>query len=355
MALNTPIERILDLARWAPSGDNTQPWRFEIVDGRHFKIHTHDTRDWCVYDLDGHASQLAIGALLENIAIAASGEGMTAEFAYHHESPEANLLIEVVLNETPDLSSHDLLPFITERTTQRRAFSCQKLTEDQKKHLEQAVGSNYRVIWLEGKKKRQMAGLLFRSAQIHLSIPEGYEVHKRIIEWDAQFSEDRIPDQAVGLDPLALKLMKWAIKSWQRVDFLNRFMAGTLLPRIELSLIPGLFCAAHFVIASKEPLQTENDYLDGGRALQRFWLEATRLKLQFQPEMAPVIFSRYASVAKIFTVDKNGIRIAKKINGEMNKLVSQVNGPCRVFMGRLGYGNLPKARSTRLATSKLIE
>lgn len=354
MALNTPIERILDLARWAPSGDNTQPWRFEIVDGRHFKIHTHDTRDWCVYDLDGHASQLAIGALLENIAIAASGEGMTAEFAYHHESPEANLLIEVVLKETPDPSSHNLLPFITERTTQRRAFSCQKLTEDQKMHLEQAVGSNYRVIWLEGKKKRQMAGLLFRSAQIHLSIPEGYEVHKRIIEWDAQFSEDRIPDQAVGLDPLALKLMKWAIKSWQRVDFLNRFMAGTLLPRIELSLIPGLFCAAHFMIASKEPLQTENDYLDGGRALQRFWLEATRLKLQFQPEMAPLIFSRYASVSKIFTQDNKGMNIAKKINEELGTLLNEGSAPFRVFMGRIGQGNAPKARSLRFPILKLL-
>ena len=26
------LVKILDLARWAPSGDNTQPWRFEIVD-----------------------------------------------------------------------------------------------------------------------------------------------------------------------------------------------------------------------------------------------------------------------------------------------------------------------------------
>ena len=47
----TPIERILDLARWAPSGDNTQPWRFEPVDETRFLIHAHDTRDWCVYDL----------------------------------------------------------------------------------------------------------------------------------------------------------------------------------------------------------------------------------------------------------------------------------------------------------------
>ena len=74
------IERILDLARWAPSGDNTQPWRFEVVDDRHFVIYGRDTREWCVYDLNGRASQLAIGALLETIALAASGEGFSARF-----------------------------------------------------------------------------------------------------------------------------------------------------------------------------------------------------------------------------------------------------------------------------------
>ena len=31
-----PIERILDLARWAPSGDNDQPWRFEILADHHY-------------------------------------------------------------------------------------------------------------------------------------------------------------------------------------------------------------------------------------------------------------------------------------------------------------------------------
>ena len=78
--LDTVIARILDLARWAPSGDNTQPWRFEIIDEMHFLIHAEDTRDWCVYDLDGRASQIAVGALLETIAIAASGEGLAASF-----------------------------------------------------------------------------------------------------------------------------------------------------------------------------------------------------------------------------------------------------------------------------------
>lgn len=82
----TAIERILDLARWAPSGDNTQPWRFEIVDDRNFIIHAQDTRDWCVYDLEGRASQIAVGALLETIAVAASGEGLSASFERQQDS-----------------------------------------------------------------------------------------------------------------------------------------------------------------------------------------------------------------------------------------------------------------------------
>ena len=32
------IYRIIELARWAPSGDNTQPWRFEIIDEVSFNI-----------------------------------------------------------------------------------------------------------------------------------------------------------------------------------------------------------------------------------------------------------------------------------------------------------------------------
>ena len=69
------VLRILDLARWAPSGDNTQPWRFQIASDSHVVVHGFDTRDHCVYDLDGHPSQISIGALLETLSIAASLTG----------------------------------------------------------------------------------------------------------------------------------------------------------------------------------------------------------------------------------------------------------------------------------------
>ena len=43
---------ILDLARWAPSGDNVQCWRFEIVGERHVVVHGFDTRAHVVYEPD---------------------------------------------------------------------------------------------------------------------------------------------------------------------------------------------------------------------------------------------------------------------------------------------------------------
>lgn len=80
MADRNIIVKILDLARWAPSGDNTQPWRFEIVADHHVAVHGHDTRDWCLYDLDGHASHMAHGALLETIRVAATAFGLESSW-----------------------------------------------------------------------------------------------------------------------------------------------------------------------------------------------------------------------------------------------------------------------------------
>ena len=50
------VESILDHARWAPSGDNSQPWRFEVISDVHVVVHGFDTRNHCVYDRDRRAS-----------------------------------------------------------------------------------------------------------------------------------------------------------------------------------------------------------------------------------------------------------------------------------------------------------
>lgn len=349
------IYRILDLARWAPSGDNEQPWRFEVVDAEHFVIHTRDTRDWCIYDLDGSSSQIAVGALLENIAIAASGEGLCAEFRQREGAGEAALLIDVNLRNQSGVAPNRLLPYIRSRVTQRRPFSTRSLTDIQKRALESAAGEGYRVIWLEGARAlREMARLLFHSAHIRLTAPEAYEVHRKNIEWRARFSEDRIPEYAVGVDVLTGRIMQWVLRSWGRVKFLNRFLAGTWLPRLQMDLLPGLRCAAHFVIVADRALQSPDDYVTGGRAMQRFWLEATRQGLQFQPEMTPLIFSRYVAQGVPFTRLATAQKTARKIADQLASILKNGEVDKRVYMGRIGFGEAPTSRSIRPQLSELL-
>ncbi len=357
--LDTPIARILDLARWAPSGDNTQPWRFEILDEHSFLIYANDTRDWCVYDLDGRASQTAVGALLETIQIAASKEGLNVSFNQTEKSSEENPIIEVKLVNAAGEQVTDLLfPFIKIRCTQRRALSGKVLTQSEKEQLEASVGDGFKLIWLEGQSNKwQMAKLLFRNAQIRLTIEEAYKVHKRIIDWNSQFSKDKIPDRAVGLDPFSLKMMRWAMQSWERVTMLNTWFAGTWIPRIQLDLLPAMQCGAHFIIVSDNKLETIDDYISGGRAMQRFWLTSARLGLQFQPEMTPLIFSRYVNESENFTqpFTKNtqAYQQAEKLAVDLEIIVGKKIKGYSVFMGRVGKGRIPISRSIRLSIGEL--
>ncbi len=351
-----PMSKILNLARWAPSGDNTQPWRFEVMDDYWVRIHCEDTRDWCVYDLQGRASQIAQGALLETLAVAASDQGLRMSWAELPTDQSTLVVLDVKFEPDNSIAPSPWLPYVPVRTVQRRSLKTISLSQAQKSQLEAAVGTGYKVIWLDGKKARwDMAKLLFKSAKIRLITKEAYKVHSQIIEWNAQFSEDKIPDQAVGVDKMSLKLMRWALKSWSRVQFLNRFFAGTWLPRIQLDLLPGYFCGAHFLLVSEAEPSTTKDYLDAGGAMQRLWLEATKLGLQFQPEMTPLIFAQYHNRSISFTTDEHSQWIAKSLATSLTGLFSEEAVHMGVFMGRMGYGDRPHSRSIRLPLSRLYQ
>ena len=194
----TVVEQILNLARWAPSGDNTQPWRFEIVDEHHVVVHGFDTRDHCVYDLDGHPSQMALGALLETMSIAATGHGLRAEIQRRPDSSETQPTFDIHFKADINIRPERLIPYIPYRSVQRRAMRTRPLTKLEKTALEASVGQSYNIVWLEGVRNRlRAARLMFNNAKLRLTIPEAYKVHRSIIEWNARYSEDRVPDQAL--------------------------------------------------------------------------------------------------------------------------------------------------------------
>jgi len=346
---------ILDLARWAPSGDNTQPWRFEIVADDHIAIRGFDTRDHVVYDFDGHPSQMAHGALLETLRIAATGHGQEAVWALRTDCPDAAPVYDVRLRSMAGQPPDPLLPFIEKRVVQRRPMRTTPLSEAQRAALAAAPGPGYEAQFFESFADRlRVARLLWDSAYVRLNCPEAYEVHREIIEWGARYSEDRIPEQAVGVDPLTAKLMKWVMQRWSRVDFFNRYLLGTVPPRIQLDLLPALGCAAHLLLRPRLGLVAPVDYVRAGVAMQRLWLTATAVGLHLQPEMTPLIFRWYARAGRTISALPGIDRRAAQLAEELESLLATRPSDDLAFFCRVGYSARPTSRSVRRNLHELM-
>lgn len=348
------IETILELARWAPSGDNTQPWRFEIPSEDEILVHGYDTRDHCVYDLDGRASQVAHGALLETLALAATRYGCRAAASIVRENVDGHVVYRVLLTSDTSAVEDPLVGAIRERTVQRLPMRMKPIPLAHRQSLEQAA-KPYSVAWFESRSARwRMSKLNARSAEIRLTIPEAFAVHQATIAWGCETSEDRMPGASLGANRFLLALMRGAMSSWERVEFLNRYAGGTLMPRLALDVVPGIFCSAHFALVAPEASDSVANNVASGRAVQRFWLTATRLGLQVQPGYTPLIFASYARQKLRFTRVDRAIAMAREIADRLDRILDAPVAARTVFLGRLGWARSVKGRSLRLPLERLI-
>lgn len=354
MSQNKLIQ-ILDLARWAPSGDNTQPWRFEIVGELQIRVYGHDTRDHVLYDFDGHPSHIAHGALLETMRIAATGFGLTTRWVIQSTGEDRQPIYTVHFTETPGTVRDPLFACIESRMVQRRPMKTTPLSPTQRQELRDAAGPDFDVSLYEQFGQRSaIARLLWNSAKIRLTCPEAYPVHRDIIEWHAQFSKDRIPEQAVGVDPATAHLMQWVMQSWTRVEFFNSYLLGTVLPRIQLDWLPALRCAAHLLVCPKRPPAKLADWLALGAAVQRIWLTATQQGLHLQPQMTPVIFRWYAGAGRRFSAKPALFEQALAVSGQFERVVDMETTANFGFFARVGVSAMPKSRSVRLDMTDLM-
>lgn len=347
------ILQILDLARWAPSGDNAQPWRFQVLDGLNFVIHGTDTRDHCIYDLDGRPTQLALGALIETAAIAASRHGLHLDARLRPITDPTRPTFDIRLLPKADLKTDMLWRVIAERSVNRGRLGRAPLTGEHWQALRAAVGADHELVAFEGAQRLAWASLLWANGGLRLRLPEAFDTHRGVIDWDKRYSRIGIPDQALGVDAVTLGVMRRAMSSWERVEFMNRWLAGTQMPRLLMDFLPALFCGAHIAVLAKHPPSTVEDYVAGGRAVQRFWLTAATLGLQHQPAATPLVFSRYLREGTRFTANGEEIHVASRLANRLNELLAD-KADRALWLGRIGRGQAATSRSVRRILSEML-
>jgi molybdopterin/thiamine biosynthesis adenylyltransferase len=347
-----PWNTLLEAARWAPSGDNTQPWRFEVLSPSHLVVRGFDTRHWCVYDIDGRPSRIAIGAMLETLRIAAAQIDLSAEIVMRDGMPGNAPTFDVRLRSGAPARWPALAAAIPTRSVQRRAMSTQPLSDDLKRSVEAAVAhaGPFDCVWLEGlPKKLAVARLLSHSSWLRMTLAAAHRTHVRVIEWQASHSADRIPDRAIGLDRLTLRLMRWVLGDQRRALFFARWLGGTWIPRLQLDLIPAVACGAHLAIVMRQgAAATPAVDFALGAAVQRAWLAAESLGVRVQPEIAPLIFAEYGRRDSGVLPDPAMARGCAALAEALSGLSSGGGSNPVLWMCRMGVGQRALARSLRL-------
>ncbi len=352
------IEQIIELARYAPSGDNCQPWRFSIISDSSFKINFTISEKDDVYNHAGIPNCLALGCLLETIKIAATGQKKLATWNYKKLSSKT-ALVDIHLEDTPSISKSDLYDFIKLRSVNRDPYKYHTLSENTLKTLSKSVDDNFMLMWMNSlKQRRSMISLNLLASEIRLTIPETYPIHKSIVHFD-NYNADGIPIAATGLSHFSQTLMKWAIKKWSRIKFLNKYLFATLSVKLELDIIPGIFSSSYCILMTEKPHkkltldQQHQRAILVGMQFQRLWLTATRIGLVLQPNYTPITFSYYHNTNKKFTVDDRALKKSAVLAEKIQLLFPDKDV---LMIARIGLPRSRKkqVRSLRLSLDELI-
>jgi nitroreductase len=351
------LEEIIDHARWTPSGDNAQPWRFQLLDDDSMRVRIRDASAGNVYEYrGGEPTLLSAGMLLCSLRIAAAAEGRRLEWRYGGRDDQGWTIL-ARFPADPAIPPDPLYAAVALRSVDRTRYGRRTLSAAQKERLTAALGEGLELHWYETAGQRlAMARLNAMATGIRLRIPETFEIHRALIDWTRPRSPTGIPACALGLDKPTLKIMRWAMQSWPRMDRLNR-TTGTFSASLQMDYLPGLFCAAHFSVRRKSAgAAREEDLLETGMALQRFWLTATDLGLAVQPGLAPLAFAHWGRSSAAFTSDAKMRHAATALARKADQVLAG-GGEGTLFAGRIGVPRPHNhfCRSTRLSFDQLIE
>jgi nitroreductase len=350
------IERILDAAHWAPSGDNAQPWTFAVHDGGNFDVCVR-VESGNVYEYrQGEPTLISAGTLLENIAVAAPSHGKRAGWQYQGLA-DGTHRIRVALQDDPSAGENPLLGEIARRSVDRRPYQLRPLGAQDKQVLSQTLDPEFSLAWHETLADRRAIAALTRLAtDIRLRIPETFDIHNKIVDWKRAYSPDAIPSRALGVDAMTLKMMRWTLAKRARTEIANR-LGSPFFAGLQMDFLPGIFSAAYFAVRLSQRLPGQEgvcQMLRAGQAVQRFWLMATKLGLVMQPCLATLAFSHYGLTDEPFTVSAAERRKAADLARRTGKALIDLQST--VFLGRIGFPQKAKleSRSIRVPLVQLV-
>jgi hypothetical protein len=372
------LSKIVEAGIRAPSGDNCQPWRF-TWNGQKLLLFNVPKRDTSLYNSSQRASFIAHGAVLENMDIAARSHGYSMRPTLFPEGEGNPLVAAIEFQECPG-EDDPLLPFITKRVTNRNPYKKRKtigkeviaaltsipekigigelyLTSNDNKNNPRLPpfsnkGGDLLTPPLEKGDTGGFSGqrkLLAKAVAIHdRMLFENENLHHFVFEhirWSEKESlqtKDGMPIKSMGLNPLQAVAFR-LLGNWALVSFLNILGLSRIIPFQSYKLCLSSSSMALIQMPGTKP----EDFVLGGRLLQRVWLTATKHGLAFHP-MTGITFL----IQRLYLDREPGFseahkKLLEKAWGYLQRVFPVNRSKGIIMLFRLGYAPPPSVRAPR--------
>jgi nitroreductase len=341
--MDNAIRRLLLAAVSAPSGDNTQPWRFIVnPEGTSIAFHLDPSRDPSPMNAGQRMARIAVGAALENLLRAALADGWKTEL--QREPGDALAIVHLSRGgETPGTIGDE----ITSRVTNRRVYSGTPITSSQLERLVQETLALDGVAthWITEKGRIvALAPVIGESDGTMFGNP----AMRRAFLANVRFDEPPDARVAEGLsmaslelsaaDRVALRVMKrapdWLLKG--RVEGVFRDKTRSLVESAS-----GL-CV---IVAPDSAPQSD---VVVGRAMQRAWLALTAQGMAVQPMMSLPVLENAMEHGDPALIAALGPDRVASLSEKFRALVPELAGARPAFLLRFGFADEPTGRTGRL-------
>jgi hypothetical protein len=208
-------EALIRLATLAPSGHNTQPWKF-LIQGNSIRIYPDFSRRLPVVDPDNHALFISLGCALENLIVAAQHRGFRSEVEYFPPQEAQECLVVHLIPEATHADS-DLMRAISERQSTRTVYEDREIPAIALQKLvaaSQQAGIQFRL--LRAKQEIERVVELVKTAIRHQFSDPAFV--SELVDWvrfnprEVEWHQDGLAGAALGIPPLPRWLGKILMK-----------------------------------------------------------------------------------------------------------------------------------------------
>lgn len=325
----------------APSGGNSQPWRFDW-DGRRLRCSVDPARTTTLLDWDRGAGYLAVGAAVENIALAAQAIGLRAAVEPTPDPADPLAACDIRFDRVA-AAELPLFPFVPLRVTGRRVGPRVPLAAGDRAALGAAAGPDARLDLLETPAELdRVAEVLAETDRFQFLHPRRHAELMGELRWtraEADRTRDGLELATLELSP-ADRAALGVLASRPAMDVLRRAGLGRGLGAFARRAVGGASAVGRVVVGGAGP----GAYFRGGRAVQRVWLTAAGRGLGLQPHSAlPYLLVRLRG-GDLPEADHGGL---VRLHDLYRGLCPLGPGEAEVFLFRLFPACPPTARSLR--------